>query len=718
MKIICVGGGPAGLYFALLMKKVDPSHDVTVLERNAPDATFGWGVVFSEETLGALREADLETFDEITETFAKWSAIDVLYGGEKVRSRGHVFSGIRRTRLLDILQRRCLELGVQLEFHREVDDPAGLASECDLLVGADGVHSLVREALPEAFRPAVHQHGTKFAWFGAEFAFDAFTFLFRQNDHGLFQVHAYPFDADTSTFIVECPEEVWRRAGLDRANEEESIAYCERLFAPELGGHRLLSNKSNWISFLTLRNENWHQDNIVLMGDAAHTAHFTIGSGTKLAMEDAVSLADALRRRSRDLRAAFTDYEMERQPLVERFQEAATESATYFENVSRYSSFAPVQFTFNLLTRSGRITHGNLVLRDPVLVARVDAWCAGRGDTREGGPPVAPPPMLTPVRLGDDSMTNRVTLSPRLIAESGTAEGLPGRAWIEALKEARTAGGGLVLTEMVAVSADGRITPETSGLYADEHGEAWKRLLDDAPTGASPVAVLLGHAGPRGSTRPRHEGLDRPLREGGWPLLAASAVSHTRRGPTPREMSADDMARVRQDFATSAGKAAKAGADCLVLHFGHGYLVASFISPLTNHRTDEYGGDLEARMRFPLEVLDAVAAMWPPGRPIGVAISATDWVRGGFDADDAVAVARMLKAHGCHFIHTLAGQTTLRARPDYRRLFLVPYSDRIRNEAAIPTLVSGGITTADEVNTIVAAGRADLCLMEVHAIRG
>jgi len=685
-----LGGGPSGLYFALLAKKANPSDEVLVVERNPPDATFGWGVVFSEETLGALRDADYETYTEIGESFARWNAIDIYYRDTKIRSRGHVFTGISRKVLLKILQRRCQALGVRLEFEREVRDLAELEG-ADLIIGADGINGLVRRTYGEFFIPEVVTHPTKYVWFGSDMPLDAFTFIFRRNDDGLFQVHAYPFDAHNCTFIVECPEDAWRRAGLESASEADSIAYCESLFQPELRGRRLMSNRSLWLNFATLRQESWHHGNVVLLGDAAHTAHFSIGSGTKLAMEDSIALVDALRRH-RDLPAALNDYEMERQPVVERFQEAALESSSYFEHVPRYAQFDPRQFAFNLLTRSRRITYVNLTQRDPELVRTVDSWFAAAATgSPDGAVRLSPPPMFAPFRIGELTLPNRVAMAagPDLEATARL-------------------GAGLVITEFVSVTEEGRITPETPVI--DRTTQDRLRLaVERIHTAGSRVALQLGHAGRRGSMRPRSEGVDRPLRQGGWKLVAASPIAYTPHAALPKQMTGRDIAHVVKVFALAAKAAAGCGFDALELNFAHGYLVAGFISPLTNRRTDEYGGSLENRMRFPLAVLDMVRSTWE--RPLLVRISASDWAPGGSDLDEAVAIAALLKAHGCDLVHAVMGQTTWESRPDYRRLFGVPASDRIRNEAGIPTLATGNITTADDVNTILAAGRADLCLL-------
>jgi anthraniloyl-CoA monooxygenase len=710
MRIGVLGGGPAGLYFALLAKRADPGHEVTVVERNAPDATFGWGVVFSEETLGALRDADYPSYVEITDTFARWNAIDVVYGGRTVRSRGHVFSAIARKRLLEILQRRCREVGVELSFRREAPDLEVFAGR-DLVVAADGVNSTARRLLGPHLRPALDHHRSRFIWFGTDLVLDAFTFIFRNTPHGMFQVHAYPFDADTSTFIVECTEATWRAAGLDQAGESESIAACQDLFAPELGGRKLLSNRSLWISFVTVRCQSWHHGNVVLLGDAAHTAHFTIGSGTKLAMEDAVALGQALQRHPDSLEAAFTDYELERQPVVERFQEAARDSATWFENVGRYDGFDPVQFACNLLTRSGRIGHLELTRRDPGFAASVDRFFAGRPGTL-----LPPPPLFAPLGQRQVTLANRVAL-----AVAGEDDASDGRLSGEAgrrLAEAAAAGPGAVVSELAAVTPEGRVTPGTPGLWADDQAEPWAAVAREVAGHGSTLAVRLGHAGRRGATRRRRSGIDRPLPGGGWPLLAASAIPYTPASPVPKAAEPADLDRVADAFAAAAGRAAGAGVDVLLLDLAHGYLLGGFLSPLANRRTDELGGSPEGRLRFPLRVVDAVRVAWPADRPLWAALTVTDWAPGGVEPEEAVAAARALAGAGCDLIQVTAGQTTAVTRPDYGRFHLVGWSDLVRNDAGVPTVVGGRLTTADEVNTVLAAGRADLCLLDPRTYAG
>ncbi len=706
-RIGVLGAGPAGLYFALLAKQSDPSREIVVVERNPPDATFGWGVVFSDETMGALRDADRETHQRILDSFARWSAIDVRFRGETVRSRGHVFSGTPRRGLLMILQDRCRDLGVELQFHREVPTLEDFAGDdhtaFDLIVAADGVNSGTRRGHPEWFQPTEDVHRTKYIWYGTDLVFDAFTFVFQDTPHGMFQVHAYPFDADTSTFIVETLTSTWERAGLTEATEEESMAFCEGLFAEELAGHRLMSNRSLWTSFVTLRCESWHRGNVVLAGDAAHTAHFTIGSGTKLALEDAIALSQALDLHGDDLERALTDYELERQPAVERLQDAARESATYFEDVGRYAGFEPLQFAFNLLTRSGRITHLELEKRDPAFVRRVDAAFGG-----DGADLVPKPPLLTPIRIGDLAVANRVAVA---VAPSDEAvDGMPSTRTKEAYAAALSAGAGLVVTETLSVSADGRTTPGSGGLWLDEHADAWSAAIGGRPDVA--VALVLGHAGRRGSCRTRTDGADRPLQAGGWQTVAPSSVPYTPRHPAPAALDPDQMVNILDEFRHAAQLAPRAGADMLMLDMAHGHLLASFLSRLTNRRDDEYGGSPEARMRFPLEVAGAVRAAWPSERAFGVRLQCSDWARGGLEVDDALAVAVALKDRGCDLIEVAAGQTVAGGHPDYRRLYLVPFADRIRNDAGMSVMVGGNLTRPDDVNTVLAAGRADLCAVD------
>jgi len=712
VRIVCIGGGPAGLYLAILMKKADPAHEITVVERNRPDDTFGFGVVFSDATLENFAEADRETFDEITRTFAHWDDIDIHYQGQVLTSTGHGFSGLSRQVLLDILQRRCAQLGVRLEFQTEVSDLAPY-EDADLISASDGVNSGIRSHYAEHFQPHIDWRPNKFVWLGTTFPFSAFTFIFKESEYGLWRVHAYRYDGRDSTFILETTEETWRRAGLEQASEDDTLAFAGRLFARELGGHQMLKNRSLWRSFPTVKNGRWHYRNIVLVGDAAHTAHFSIGSGTKLAMEDAIALSQALQRH-RDVLPALAAYEEERRPQVEGTQRAAQVSLEWFEQTERYyGRLEPVQFAFSLLTRSLRVTHDNLKVRDAKFVATVDRWFAEKATAQSrvtvpAAPP--PPPMFTPFRLRDMVLTNRIVVSP--MCQYSAEDGTPNDWHLVNLGSRAVGGAALVIAEMTDVSREGRISPGCTGMYKPEHVTAWQRIVEFVHWNSpAKIGLQLAHAGRKGSTRRMWEGIDEPLPEGNWPLISASPMPYLPHSQVPKAMDRRDMDMVREDFVRAARMAEQAGFDMLELHFAHGYLLSSFISPLTNARSDEYGGSPENRMRYPLEVFDAVRAVWPDARPMSVKISATDWVEAGFGAEDAVGVAAMLKARGCDIITVSTGQTVPYAQPVYGRLYQTPLSDRIRHEAGIATMTVGNIGSYTDVNSILAAGRADLCVL-------
>ncbi len=714
MDITIIGGGPAGLFFSLLMKRRDPAHRITLLERNGPDDTFGWGVVFSDETLNNIAAADPESYAEITRSFAHWDAIDIHYRGEVLTSRGHGFSGLARKRLLNILQRRAAALGVDLRFNHEAGDVEELRRGGDLLLAADGVNSQVRSRYADAFRPALDWRPNKFIWLGTTRRFDAFTFFFKTDRNGLWRVHAYQFDEGHGTFIVETTEAAWRSAGLEQASEDDTIAFCEALFAEELQGHRLLKSRAVWRSFPTVRNERWSFDRVALIGDAAHTAHFSVGSGTKLAMEDAIALADALSRTPGDVPGALARYEAARRPEVEALQRAAQASLQWFEETERYfGKLEPLEFAASLLTRSLRITHENLKLRDPEFVERIDRRFAVEAANQSGvnvpaDPP--PPPMFTPFRLRDMVVQNRVVVSP--MCQYSAEDGMPDDWHLVHLGSRAVGGAGLIMTEMTDVSREGRISPGCTGLYKPEHVGAWRRIVDFVHrASAAKIGIQLAHAGRKASTRLSWEGDSEPLPQGNWPIIAPSALPYLPHSQVPRAMDRADMDHVRDDFVRAAKLAEAAGFDIIELHFAHGYLLASFLSPLTNRREDEYGGSLANRLRYPLEIFSAVRAVWPKAKPMSVRISATDWMPDGFSPEDGVEVARALKALGCDIVDVSAGQTVPEQKPVYGRLFQTPFADRVRHEAEVPTMTVGNISSYADVNSILVAGRADLCVL-------
>jgi anthraniloyl-CoA monooxygenase len=711
VNIVSIGGGPAGLYFAILMKQADPAHDVLVVERNRLDDTFGFGVVFSEATQENLQQADPETFDAMARASARWDDIEIHYNGTVISSTGHGFSGLSRRAMLEILADRAADLGVRVEIGTEVTDLTPYLG-ADLVLAADGANSIVRDRFADAFRPQVDWRPNRFVWLGTTRPFPAFTFYFKADRHGLWRVHAYQYERAHSTFIVEAREETWRAACLDRADEHETIAFCEDLFAEELKGHKLQQNRSIWRRFGTVKNEHWHHDNVVLLGDSAHTAHFSVGSGTKMAMEDAIVLVRALRTQ-RDLPTALAAYEAERRPLVESLQRAAQVSLEYFENTERYMQLEPVQFGFNLLTRSLRITHANLQVRDPTFVAGVDRWFAS-GAAAQSGVPIpldpCPPPLFTPYRLRGMLLENRSVVSP--MCQYSADDGTPNDWHLVHIGTRAIGGAGIVFTEMTDVSREARISPGCTGMYKPEHVTAWKRIVDFVHTHSrAKIGLQLGHAGRKASTQYLWEGDNQPLREGNWPIMSASPIPYFPHSQVPREMTRTDMDEVRDQFARATVMAEQAGFDMLELHFAHGYLLASFISPLLNLRSDEYGGSLPNRMRFPLEIFAAVRAAWPNAKPISVRISAMDWAPGGMESAAAVEVARLFKQHGCDIMDVSAGQTVADQRPVYGRLFQTPFADRIRHEAGMPVMTVGNISSYTDVNTILASGRADLCVL-------
>ncbi|QNP75672.1 bifunctional salicylyl-CoA 5-hydroxylase/oxidoreductase [Streptomyces roseirectus] len=695
-----IGGGPGGLYAAALLKRLDPAREITVWERNAPDDTFGFGVVLSDETLGGIEHADPAVYAALEREFVRWDAIEITHRGRRHVSRGHGFAALGRRRLLAILHARCRDLGVDLRFRTEAPYPAWLAETHDLVIAADGVHSPTRETFASAFRPRLTSHRCRYIWLATDLALDAFRFDIAETDEGVVQLHGYPYTRPSaqgpgaSTVIVEMREEVWR-AG------EFTLERCAELFKDTLRGHPLRSNNSAWTTFRTVVNERWSSGNVVLLGDAAHTAHFSIGSGTKLAVEDALALAACLAEQP-DLERALAAYEAERRPVVASTQRAARASLEWFEDLALYVGQPPRRFAFNLLTRSRRVTHDNLRLRDAGFTASVE---------REFGCPPGTPPMFTPLRLRGLTLRNRVVVSPMDMYSA--TDGVPGDFHLVHLGARALGGAGLVMTEMVCVSPEGRITPGCAGLYDARQAAAWRRITDfvHAQAPGAAIGVQLGHAGRKGSTKVMWEGIDEPLPDGNWPLVAPSPLPYRPESQLPRELTRAQLADIRHQFTAAATRAARAGFDLLELHCAHGYLLSSFLSPLTNHRTDAYGGTLTRRLRFPLEVFDAVRDVWPPQRPMTVRISATDWAPGGTTEAQALEIARAFTVHGADAIDVSTGQVVPDEAPDFGRSYQTPYADRIRNRLAVPVIAVGAISSWDDVNSLLLAGRTDLCAL-------
>ena len=720
MRFDVIGGGPAGLYFAILAKKSMPQAEVNVTERNRADDTFGFGIVLSDETLNNLRLADEPSYHDIAINFAYWDDIYTHYKGTVHKSSGHGFSGIKRLALLQILQRRAAALGVNIVYQA---DDKGLAahSGADLIVAADGSASAVRESLKSHFKPSVDLRPNKFVWLGANMNLPGFTYSFRQNEHGIWNLHAYQFTEGECTLVVETTDAAFKQAGLAIDDEKATAAYIERVFADELRGpdgkqNKVLTNRSFWRNFPTIKCATWHYDKVVLLGDAAHTAHFSIGSGTKLALEDAIALHKAVMANPGHIKVALDAYQTARREEVEKIQHSANVSLGFFENVARFWHMEPVQFNFALMSRSKQITYENLRLRDAGLIRDLDAWWAAQVAKTEN---IAlpknfspPPPMFSPFSLRGMRLANRVVVSP--MCQYSAVDGTPSD-WHLVHYGARALGGaGLLYTEMTCVAADARISPGCAGMYAAEHGARWKRIVDFVHAeSAAKICLQLGHAGRKGSTQLAWEQIDRPLPADSpnrnWPIMAASPLPYYPGvSQVPREMDRADMDRVRDQFVAATRMAVDCGFDMLEVHMAHGYLLASFISPVTNQRQDDYGGSFENRLRFPFELFDAVRAVWPAEQPLAVRLSLTDWMPGGLPAEHAVAIARGLKARGCDLIDCSTGQTDPASRPVYGRMYQAVFAEQIRNEAGIATMAVGAITSADQVNTLIASGRADL----------
>ncbi|HEV7148339.1 MAG TPA: bifunctional salicylyl-CoA 5-hydroxylase/oxidoreductase [Pedococcus sp.] len=717
MKVAIAGGGPGGLYLAALMKQLDPRHEITVWERNAPDDTFGFGVVFSDETLGAVETADVEIYQQMASSFARWTDIDVDVNGNEFTVGGQGFAAMARKDLLRILQERVRDLGVTVHYRTEAPDPDDLRASFDLVVASDGLNSTVRAKYVDSFRPTLDRRQNKYIWFGTDLVFEAFQFFVKQTEWGTMQIHGYPYSDTGSTFIVEMHEDVWRRAGLDCTedtvfppgeSDEYAVERIAEIFADELRGHRILTNNSKWLNFHTVRNETWHHDNVVLLGDAAHTAHFSIGSGTKLAMEDALALAACLHENP-SVEAALEAYEMERKPVVESTQRAAQASLEWFENIGMYADQDPAQFVFNLITRSRRITFENLKDRDPGFAARMEAEFA-----RSQGSVEVAPAMFQPVDIGPLRLKNRIVLSSMdmYVAENG----VPTDFHLVHLGSKALGGAGLVMTEMTCVSPEARITLGCPGLWTDEQRDAWKRVVDFVHgQSTARIGLQLGHSGRKGSTKLMWEGMDEPLADGNWEVVGPSPLPYGAGCHVPREATEQDLKEVVRHFVEAAHRGVEAGFDLIELHAAHGYLLSSFLSPVSNHRNDQYGGSLENRLRFPLEVFDAVRQEVPDHIPVTVRISATDWMPDGNTDADSVEIARAFIAHGAAAIDVSSGQVSKDEKPAFGRSYQTPFADKIRHEVAreagVAVIAVGAISSYDDVNSILLAGRADLCAL-------
>jgi anthraniloyl-CoA monooxygenase len=721
VRIACVGAGPAGLYFAISMKLRDPSHEVTVFERNAPGVTFGWGVVFSDQTVENLQANDPKSAKIISDEFAHWDDIDVHFGGETITSSGHGFIGIGRKRLLEILQDRARELGVEITFNSECDPADSNWREFDLVIASDGINSRFRDTFADSFGVDVDVRANKFVWLGTSKVFEAFTFAFEKTEHGWIWAHAYRFAPDCSTFIVECSEGTWRNFGFDTMDQADAIAVCEKLFAKYLDGHSLMSNAAHlrgsaaWLNFRRIKCARWSAGNVILLGDAAHTAHFSVGSGTKLALEDAIKLADVLNRPGLSLEAAMDEYVAERNLEVLKLQNSARNSTEWFETLERYTHFEPLQFAYSLLTRSQRISHENLRVRDREWLEGVERWFWKRAT--DGRSNKTAPPMFAPFKLREMWLENRVTVSP--MAMYSAVDGAPNDFHFVHYGERAMGGAGLVFTEMTCVSPEGRISPGCTGLWSEDHVTAWKRIVDFVHANSkAKICLQLGHSGAKGSTRVGWEEDNSPLADGNWPVMAASDVAWSPVNQTPTPMTRADMDKVRDQFVAAVRMGLEAGFDMIELHAAHGYLLSGFLTPLQNRRTDDYGGSLENRLRYPLEVFAAMRAAWPSDRPMSVRISATDWAgEQGIMPEDAVEIGEAFAREGADLIDVSAGQTWTGAQPVYGRMFQTPFSDRIRNEGRLATMAVGNIYEPDHANSILAAGRADLiALARPHLI--
>jgi anthraniloyl-CoA monooxygenase len=699
MKITVIGGGPGGLYFSILTKKAMPHCQIDIYERNKPDDSFGFGVVFSDETLGEFLKRDMKSYELIRSKFAYWDDIIIARDGESVTIAGNGFCGCSRKTLLQLLQQRCLEEGVNLHFEQNVDDLSQFA-DSDIILATDGIGSAIRTQYQKEFGTKIELKKNRFVWLGSTKPLDAFTYFFRSTPHGTIVAHSYQYEEGMSTWIFECSDETWKKHGFEVTNEADTMAKIAEIFAAELDGHPLISNKSHWRQFPHVTNENWYHNNIVLLGDAKATAHYSIGSGTKLAMDSAIGLSDAVIANPNDVKAAFRQYDKSRRNTVEMIQYAAIVSLDWFENMDRHIQHSFQQFAFGCMTRSKKVTYENLRLRDSSFTDKVLKEFIHKCHAEL----VSASPAFTTFKLRNLELHNRIVMSSmgQYVAENGLVND-----WHFQHYTSRAVGGlGLILTEMTAVSDTGRITEGCAGIYTESQVNAWKRITDFIHQYTqTKIGIQLGHSGRKGCSKIPWESQFQGTK---WKLLSASAIPFNENSDCPKEMTLEDMKLVKIQFVQAAKNANEAGFDMIELQAHHGFLLASFLSPLTNIRTDDFGGNVQNRLKYPLEVFTAIREVFPTEKPISVRISATDWAENGISETDVFVISEAFKKAGADIINVSTGNTVANQKPQTGRMWQTPFSDAVRNTVHIPTITAGYIQDIDQINTIILNGRADL----------
>ena len=699
MKITVIGGGPGGLYFSILTKKAMPHWEINVYERNKPDDSFGFGVVFSDETLGEFLKRDMQSYELIRSKFAYWDDIIVARDGQEVSIAGNGFCGCSRKTLLKLLHQRCEEEGVKLHFQQNVDDLSQF-KDSDIIVACDGIGSGIRSQFQNEFGTKIQLKSNRFVWMGSTKPLDAFTYFFRSTPFGMIVAHTYQYEEGMSTWIFECTNETWEKLQFEVENEANTVSKLSEIFKEELDGHPLITNKSHWRQFPHVTNKNWHHNNIVLLGDAKATAHFSIGSGTKLAMDCAIGLFDALMANPDNVQNTFLQYEKTRRNPVEMIQYAASVSLEWFENMNRYEKYPFYQFSFGCMTRSKKVTYENLRLRDQSYTDKVleEFNQINKNNTNAAA--------FSTFKLRGLELSNRIVMSS--MGQYAAIDGLVNNWHFQHYTSRAIGGLGLIITEMTAVDSNGRITLGCAGIYNEEQVVEWKKITDFVHEHtATKIGIQLGHSGRKGAVKKPWEGTNEPI-DNAWELLSASAIAFNDKMAIPKEMNANDIQNVINQFANAAKNAEKAGFDMIELQAHHGFLLASFLSPLTNNRTDEFGGSVENRLKFPLQVFNAIRENFPSEKPISVRISATDWAESGISQEDVLFIASEFKKAGADIINVSTGNTVENQNPKTGRMWQVPFSDMVRNEAEVATITAGSITDIDQINTIILSGKADL----------